>query len=55
MRTEGTGSGTWMLGADSIFVRIPIIVRRRLANAVSIVAFIIKTQLIAALIQVLYE
>ena len=44
-----------MLRANSIFVGIPIIVGRRFAYAVSIIALVVETKVIAARVEVIDE
>ena len=60
MRTSGTAGRTQagalgMLRANSIFVGIPIIVGRRFAYAVSIIALVVETKVIAARVEVIDE
>ena len=60
MRTSGTAGRTQagalgMLRANSIFVGIPIIVGRRFAYAVPIIALVVETKVIAARVEVIDE
>ena len=60
LRTSGTSSraqagALGMLRANSIFVGIPIIVGRRFAYAVSVIALVVETKVIAARVEVIDE